>query len=67
MVAEVVAKVGMDEGILSGGNQWSVLLFLKLGDSLVDETKESFGGGEIGGWGADMVSGGLWDNRGVSQ
>ena len=46
---EVVTKVGVDEGVLSGGNQGSVLLLLKLGDSLVDKTKEAFGGGEIGG------------------
>jgi len=64
---EVVTKVGMDEGVLSGKNQWMVLLLLKLGDGLVDKTKESFGGGEISGWGADVVSGGLRDDRGVGQ
>jgi len=39
---EVVTKMGIDEGILSGGNQWMVLLLLKLGNGLIDETKESF-------------------------
>jgi len=44
-----------------------VLLLLKLGNGLVDETKESFRSGEIRGWGADVVSGGLWDDGGVGQ
>ena len=38
VVAEVVTKVGVDVGVLSGGNRWSVLLLLKTGDGLVDET-----------------------------
>jgi len=67
VVVEVVAEVGMGEGILSGGNQWLVLLLLKLGNGLVDETKEAFRGWEVGGRGADVVSGGLWDDRGVGQ
>ena len=67
MVAEVVAEMGVDEGVLSGGNQWSVLLLLKLGNGLVDETEETFGSGEIGRRGADMVSGGLRDDGGVGQ
>ena len=67
MVAEVVTEVSMDEGVLSGGNWWSVLLPLKLGDGLVDKTKKSFRSGEIGGQGADMVGGGLWDDGGVGQ
>ena len=67
MVAEVVTEVGMDAGVLSGGNWWSVLLLLKAGDGLVDETEEAFGGGEIGGQGTDVVSRGLWDDRRVSQ
>jgi len=57
----------MDEGILSGGNWQSVRLLLKLGDGLVDKTKESFRSGEIGGRGAYVMGGGLWDNWGVSQ
>jgi len=67
MVAEVVTEVGVDKGVLSGGNWWSVLLLLKLGDSLVDETKEAFGSGEVRGWGADMISGRLQDDGGVGQ
>jgi len=38
VVVEVVTKMGVDEGILSGGNWWAVLLLLKLGDGLVNET-----------------------------
>jgi len=49
VVAEVVTKVGVDEGVLSGGNRGLVLLLLKLGDGLVDETEEAFRGGEIRG------------------
>jgi len=67
MVAEVVTKVGMDVGVLSGGNRWSVLLLLKLGNSLIDKTEESFGSREVGGRGANVVGGGLWDDRGVGQ
>jgi len=67
VVAEVMTKVGVDKGILSGGNWWTVLLLLKLGNGLVDETKESFGSGEIGGRGADIIGGGLWDDGGVGQ
>ena len=67
MVMEVVTEVGVDEGVLSGGNRWSVLLVLKLGDGLVDETKESFGNGEIRRWRADVVGRGLWDNGGVGH
>jgi len=67
VVAEVVTEMGVDEGVLSGGNWGSVLFLLKLGDGLVDETKESFRSWEIGGWRADVVSGGLWDNGGVGQ
>jgi len=64
---EVVTEVIVDEGVLSGGNRWLVLLLLKPGDGLVDETKKAFGSGEIGGRGADVIGGGLWDDRGVSQ
>jgi len=67
VVAEVVTEMGVDKGILSGGNRWSVLLLLKLGDGLVDKTKETFGSGEIRGQGANVISGGLWDDRGVGQ
>jgi len=67
VVTEVVTKVGVDEGVLSGGNQWLVLLLLKSGDGLVDETKETFRSGEIRGRGADVVRGGLRDDGGVSQ
>jgi len=67
VVVEVVTKVGMDEGVLSGGDWWTVLLLLKLGNGLVDETKESFRSGKIRGRGADVVSGGLRDNGGVGQ
>jgi len=67
MVVEVVTKVGVDKGILSGGNQWSVLLLLKLGDGLVDETEKAFGSGEIGGRGPNVVGGGLRDDRRVGQ
>jgi len=67
VVAEVVTKVGMDKGVLSGGHRLLVLLLLKLGDGLVDKTKESFRSGEFGGWGMDVVGGGLWDDRGVGQ
>ena len=67
MVAEVVTKIGVDRSVLSGGNWWLVLLLLKLGDGLVDETKESFRSGEIGRRGADVVSGGLRDDGGVGQ
>jgi len=49
VVTEVMTKVVVDEGILSGGNWWTVLLLLKLGNGLVDKIKESFGGGEIKG------------------
>jgi len=59
--------VGVDEGVLSGGNRWTVLLLLKLGDGLVDKTEEAFGSGEVGRRGADVVSGGLWDDGGVGQ
>jgi len=62
-----MTKVGVDEGILSGGNWWSVLLLLKLCNGLVDETKEAFGSGEIGGQGVNVVGGGLRDDGGVSQ
>jgi len=62
MVVEVMTKVGVGEGVLSGGNQWLVLLLLKMGDGLVDKTKEAFRGGEIGGRGADMIGGGLRDD-----
>jgi len=62
VVAEIVAKMGVDEGVLSGGNQWTVLLLLKLGDGLVDEIKESFGSGEVGRRGTDVVGGGLRDD-----
>jgi len=57
----------MDGGVLSGGNWWSVLLLLKLGNGLVDETEEAFRSGEVRGRGADVVGGGLWDDRGVGQ
>ena len=67
VVAEVMTNVGVDKGVLSGGNWWSVLLLLKLGDGLVDETKESFRSGKVRGRGADVISGGLWDDRGVGQ
>jgi len=67
VVAEVVTKVSVDKGVLSGGNWWLVLLLLKLGNGLVNKTKEAFRSGEIGGWGADMISGGLRDDRGVGQ
>ena len=67
MVAEFVTEVGTDEGVLSGGNQWLVLLLLKLGDGLVNETEKTFGSGELGRWGVDVVSGGLGNDRGVSQ
>jgi len=67
VVAEIVTEVGVDEGVLSGGNRWLVLLLLKLGDGLVDETEETFGSREIGRWGADVVSGGLGNDGGVSQ
>jgi len=67
MGVEVVSKVDVGGGISSGGNWWLVLLLLELGDGLIDETKETFGSGEIRGWGADVVSGGLWDNGGVGQ
>jgi len=67
VVIEIVTKMVVGGGILSGKNQWLVLLLLKLGDGLVDETKESLGSGEVRGWGADMIGGRLWDNRGVGQ
>ena len=67
MVVGVVTKVGVDEGVSSGGNWWPVLLLLKLGDGLVDETKESFGSGDIGGQGVDVISGGLRDDGRVGQ
>jgi len=53
VVAEVMTEVGMDEGVLSGRNQWMVLLLLKTGNGLVDKTEEVFGGGEIRGREAD--------------
>jgi len=56
---EVMTEMGIDKGVLSGGNWWTVLLLLKLGNGLVDETKESFGSGEVGRWGADVIHGGL--------
>ena len=59
--------MGVDIGVLSGRNWWTVLLLLKLGDGLVDETKESFRGGEIGGRGADVIDRGLWDDWRVGQ
>jgi len=67
VVTEVVTKVGVDEGILSGGNRWMVLFLLKMGDGLVDETKESFRSGEVGGWQVNMIGGRLWDDGGVGQ
>jgi len=67
VVTEVMAKVVMDKGVLSGGNRWSVLLLLKLGDGLVDEAKKSFGNKGIRGRGADVVGGGLRDDGGVSH
>ena len=67
MVTEVVTEVVAGEGVLSGGNRWMVLLLLKLGDSLVDKTKEAFGSGEVRGWETDMVGGGLQDDGGVGQ
>ena len=38
VVMEVVTKMGVDKGVLSGGNRWAVLLLLKLGDGLINET-----------------------------
>jgi len=67
VVVGVLTEVAVGEGVLSGGNRWSVLLLLKLGDGLIDETKEAFGSGEIGGRGADIIGGGLQDNRRVGQ
>jgi len=64
---EVATEAAMGEGILSGGNQWMVLLLLKLGDGLINETKETFRSGEIGGGRADVISRGLWNDGGVSQ
>ena len=64
---EVTTEVGMSEGVLSGGNRWTVLLLLKLGNGLVDKTKESFRSGEVGRWQADVIGGGLWDNGRVGQ
>jgi len=63
----VVTEVVVNGSVSSGGNRWTVLLLLELGDGLVDETKETFQGGKIRGRRADVVSGGLWDDRGVSQ
>jgi len=63
----VVPKVLVDGGVSSGGNRWPVLLLLELVDGLVDEAKESFWSGEIGGRGADVICGGPGDDRGVSQ
>jgi len=63
----VVTEVVVNGSVSSGGNQWTVLLLLELGDGLVDKTKETFQGGKIRGRRADVVSGGLWDDRGVSQ
>jgi len=67
VVMEVGTEVGMGEGVLRGGNWWMVLLLLKLGDGHIDEAKETFGSGEIGGWGANVIGGGLWDDGGVGQ
>ena len=49
MVTVVVTEVVVDGGILSGGNRWTVLLLLELGDGLIDEIKETFRSGEVGG------------------
>jgi len=67
VVAEVMIKMGMGEGILSGGNKWAVLLLLKLSNGLIDEAKKTFRSGEVRGRGADVVGRGLWDDRGVGQ
>jgi len=67
VVAEVMIEMGVGEGILSGGNQWAVLLLLKLGNGLIDKAKETFGSGEVRGQGVDMVGRGLWDDGGVGQ
>ena len=67
VVAEVMIKMGMGKGVLSGGNQWAVLLLLKLGNGLIDKAEETFGSGEVRGQGADVVGRGLWDDGGVGQ
>jgi len=63
----VVTEVVVNSSVSSGGNQWTVLLLLELGDGLVDKTKETFWGGKIRGRRMDVVCGGLWDDRGVGQ
>jgi len=67
VVVVVVTEAAVGKGVLSGGNRWSVLLLLKLGYGLADETEEAFGSWGVGGRGADVISGGLWDDGGVSQ